>query len=580
MRRLFLVVVFVLFALKTWGERIDMPELPKTPISQIGMSQLSETLMLNSEEAWNNIATSAKDKALELAQTGDIKQATNWLYTSIVASVFAKEGAGMPVELKRIIIDNLPAFFDFYESLTIHDSLGNACDVMTQIYLNQPAQTKKYIRAVMALSLIYDRSLPTTWPHCNVADEPTQVSMPQEIFLYFSLRADKLPYDLNKLTIGELIHLLGICGPLTELETVFDEKIKIREIENVHSSIKTDTSRVRGSKVKEWDTNKIDFTLQNIKRYGASPFEKTFYAWRLANANGIPCIFFNDSMRGNKYAWLAYMAGAGDWKLNVFRDMASKYMFGAPLNPQTWRPISMFELYNLTKREIVSEKFVQSIVLYRLASLFLDAGKYKLARDFSKKAIEANPLNSRAYSLLIPSMARCGAESKEIDAMYKQSFEVFKAFPEESTKMLNMYRENLIARKRGKDADELFANAMRQVMRTNAGLVAVLYGDVLEDMYKRSKSNNEAFALYKNIMRNATKAPAQFYDYVARPTIEYFWSKNDKKTAFAAIRYTATTLKSYSRAVESLNSLKTEYEEQMKLEKDNTAEKKAPPFYE
>ncbi len=568
MKRLFSIVFFVLFSLKAFSA-IPMPELPKTPISQLGMEQLSNALSSNSEESWNSIAISARDKAIELAQSGDVQQAANWLYTSLAASVCAKEGANMPIELKRVILDNIPAFFDFYESATEYDSLSNACSVMTQIFLNQPAQAKKYLRAVMALGLIYDVTIPSNWPKCNVASEPTQVSMPQEIFLYFSLKADKLPFDLSRLTIGELIWVMGIPGPLPELESVFVPNMKLRDIEDVSSSIKTDTSRVRGSKSKKWDLEKVDFTLAKIKELGATPFEKTYYAWRLANANGVPCLYFNESSRNGDFAWLAYMTGAGTWNFDIFRESASKTMWGHPLNPQTWRPLTSFELHKLSAREMVSEKSLNSIVLTRLAVLLSDIGKYAMARDFAKKAIEINPENWQAYRVLIPSMARCGAEAKELDTVFHQSYAVFKKYPEQSTKMLNLYRENLIARKRAKEADELFVKAMQPIMRTNPTLVAVLYGDVWEEMISRAKSSKEALLVYRGIVRNAPKAPMAYFDYVAKPAIEYFWVKNDRKSAYEAIKIMMSACRSDNTVKSMLDSIKTSFDDEVKQEKED-----------
>ena len=583
MKRIFLVICLAVCAIRGFGVVVDLPELPKTPVSQLGMGPLSEALSTNSAESWNTIATSSRDKAIELAQSGNIEQASNWLYTSLAASLCAKEAVDMPVELKRIILENIPAFFDFYESATEYDSLSNACSILTQIFLNQPAQVKKYLRAAMALGLIYDTALPANWPKCNVASEPTQVSMPQEIFLYFSLKAEKLPFDLNRLTIGELVWVMGIPGPLTELETVFTENMKLREIENVYSSIKTDTSRVRGSKSKDWDLEKVDFTLANIKEKGATPYEKVYYAWRLANANGVPCMFFNDSIRSASYAWLAYMNGVNEWKFNVFREQASKSLFGYPINPQTWRPISSFELNKLAKRDIVSPSAMKSIVLTRLAVLLSDIGKYRMARDFAKQAIDTNPENWQAYRVYIPSMARCGAESKELDVAFKNSYEVFKKYPEQSVKMLNLYRANLIARKRAKEADILFANAMKPIMRVNPALVAVLYGDVWEEMLSRAKTSTEALSIFRGIMRNASRAPEQFYEYVGNPVIEYFWNKNDRKAAYEAIKIVASSSRSSDKVKDSLKSLKEKFDDEVKSEKEdpnNTSGRKKEKYME
>ena len=556
----------------------ELPDLPKVPVLPIGKSQLEEVLINDSAEKWGEISELCKQKALELALAGNITESTNWLYTHLAALVCMKDGAEMPSELKTIIFENLPAFFDFYETASEDDSIVNACSVLTSIYKNQPAKTKQLLRTAMALSLVYDSPFPAEWPECNMPDKPTQVSFAQEVFLYFSLRADKLAFNLQKLTVGEQIFVVGIGGPLTELESLHKEGFRPRDIEETYASLKIDTKRAgRG---KAWDTEKESFTLENIKTLGGIDPERVYYSWRVANANGVPCLYFSDTIRGKTYSWLAYFTEKGLWQTDVFRDPLSKSSYGHPLNPQNWKPVLLFDI----KSESIREKNVfDSIVLCRLAKVFFDAGKFPSARDFAQKAIDAYPENWRAYSILVPSMARSGAESDELDVAYQKSIEAFSKYPEQSVKMLNLYRSNLIARGKGKEADKMFFDAMKPMFKLNSGLATSMCGEVLEEMFSRAKTPSEALNIYRGVLRLSSKAPKECFDYIVKPVAEYFWSKKeDRKTAYAVLRSFDRIAKSNKGYVLSnYNRLKKSFDDQVKAEKEESKnkKKKSKDFY-
>ena len=514
----------------------DMPELPKTPVMTLGKEQFDAALLSNSPQEWENLASFSMLKAVELAKSSDVSNAVNWLYTALAAESFAKAGKNLAPELKRIIMENLPAFYDFYETMDASDSMSNAYDTLQTLFENQPAKVKQYLRAAMALSLVYDYPLPANWPNCNVPDEPTQVSAPQEIFLYFSLRADKLAFDLNKLTIGELAFVMGIPGPLTELEGVFVPNFKPSDLRGVYASIKTDKSRERGAKSAKWDFSKSEFNLKGIKAVGAVDFEKTYYAWRVANANGVPCLFFNEKTGDGDFAWLAYMGKDGKWQLDEFRNPLSKGCDGRPLNPRTWRPLSMFDFNRIMRRDINSEKGMKSCAMARLAEALMNENKFEASRDMARAALAENPDNWRAYAVLIPAMARSGASSAEIDAEYTSSFEKYKAYPEQSIKMLNIYRANLIYRKKGRLADELFMNAIKPIFKTNPAMATSIFGDALMDMLRRANSHSEAMSIYRSAMRSASKTPAECFEYITKPAAKYFYENGDVRAAMTAIR--------------------------------------------
>ncbi len=569
MMRVFSIVMAMLFSFGAFVSNAQ--ELPKTPTLPISKYQLSEVLSEDTAEKWSELSATSKEKAFALLAEGKIADATNWLYTHLAAEMFAKNWAEVPRELKGALLSDMPAFFDFYETILEDDSMTNAATILSDIFRNQPVKFKEFLRSALALSLIYDNPMPAGWPTCNMPDEPTQVSHPQEIFLYYSLHADKMGVDFKKLTVGELIFALGVAGPLTELESVFEEGFTSSKISLVYSSIKIDTKRVRRGRSVKWDTEKTPFTLENIKNFGGTDAEKVYYTWRVANANGVPCLYFSDVIRGETYAWLAYLKNNGGWEMDVFRNPLTKGSYGHPLNPQNWKPISSFDV---KRRTIRDQKIYDSAILARFAKAFFDAGKYASSRDYAQKAIEADPENSLAYSILVPSLARCGAEADKIEVAYKDSVLAFSKYPEMSTKMLNLYRSNLIARGKAKEADKMFVEAMKPIFKSCAGLAVSLYGDVLLDMYSRCKKPTEVLNIYKNVLRFASKVPAECFDYVVQPTANYFWEKNDRKSAFATLRAFERVAKSSPTISSKFNKLKEDFTEQEKAEKDAKNNKK------
>lgn len=556
MMRLFFAVVVAFF----WGAVFanSLPELPDFPKQILTKIQIGQALSEDSEETWQTLAQSLKQKALGEAKADKFDDAAGNLYAGMLADVFAKNAADMPKELKRILLENMPAFFDFYETLAETDSVGEALSVLSKIYANQPAQTKKYLRAAMALSLVYDTALPSDWPNCDVPDEPAQIANAQEVFLYFTMRGGKLAFDMSKMTVGELVFMTAVAGPVSELELVAEDNFSPTKIENAVNAVRLDA---RGGK-KKWEEK--SFTLENLRKLGGTQHERVYYAWRVANANGVPCLFFHENSKNSTHTWLAYMAEGGTWRTDVFRDRAAKSGFGAPLNPQTWKPVSDFDMRRLQKRETVSKTSAESIVSARLANAFLEAGDFKNACAFAQKAVDLDPENWRAYPVLISASARSGASSSEIDALYMQSIRAFEKYPLQAVKMLNHYRANLVARRRAQEADAMFMAAVKPHFRTRPAEALIMFDGVFLDMVSRQKNNAGVFSLFNSVLRSSSKVPEQFAEYIAIPLAKYFWDKGDSKSAVKVLKLAENAARSSKKTGEKLEQMRADYEAELK----------------
>ncbi|MFR6033768.1 MAG: hypothetical protein ACLUKN_11680 [Bacilli bacterium] len=45
---------------------------------------------------------------------------------------------------------------------------------------------------------------------------------------------------------------------------------------------------------------------------------------------------------------------AGIWKTDIARDPAAKFLYGRPLNPQTWKNVELSDLLLCSKRHLVT----------------------------------------------------------------------------------------------------------------------------------------------------------------------------------------------------------------------------------
>ena len=349
----------------------------------------------------------------------------------------------------------------------------------------------------------------------------------EETFNIFTEDPHTFVFPMDRLTVGELVWVFGIGGPLDELRGLKNTSIAPFAIEKLAHSIKTDKSRYANGVVADWDASEREFTPKNILKYGGTEAEKVYCAWRIANANGIPCLFF----REGKQAWLAYMSRPGVWKHDVARSEKAKHLFGRPLDPQTWRTSQKFDIDMLARRHITTEAGIFSRVFLEISRMLYDAGKYNDAAVFADKARKENPENWEAYIAFISARARFGASQGELDSYWRKSYEAFRRYPDMCIAMLNFYRQNLIALRRGKEADRLLTAEMRGVMRSDTGLGIDIYANQISDMFARAEDKTEILPAYQDIVRNSTSCPDECLRKITMPLAKLFVSVEDYRSA-------------------------------------------------
>ena len=474
--------------------------------------------------------------------------------------MFAEHGEGMPFELKKAILEDLPSFFDFYETSTSSDKFGGACEILASVYSLYPTQFKKFRRTAYALALIYDTPPPIDWPECNVPSNPTQMKVPTEIFFYFSENADKLNFPLEKLTVGELIWVMGVGGPMDELKGLRNPNVAPYSIEKLATSIKTDTSRILLGVYQPWPED-IPYTPENIKKRGGLPIDKVYCAWRTANANGIPCVYFSYRSPTNEKdvgtAWLAYMARAGVWKYDVGKDpRAATAAFDRPISPQTWKPIQMYDLNMLERRHAANMNSIYSLVYLRISEMLYEDGKYNESAYFADKSKKANVENWKAYVQYIMARARFGASTTELDSHWRKAYEAFRRYPEKCIEIMGMFRANL-SRRNPKEASRILIAEMRNIVKSDPVLALHLFGDEIKSYFKGLKKKSDIFPLYSEIMRASSGSADLAYDKIAEPLIEMFVEELDDEGAKKAFAIFESSTRSNPISEQKLESEKS-----------------------
>jgi len=550
------------------------PELPAFPVSPLKPDDVKKLVSEDTPEAWAKYAEQTREKALDMARKQLYDECAGWLYVNCAATLFSKEGAGLNATIKTAMLLDVPALCDLFEQIKPEDDMPGFCKTLSQIYTVYPDNFKKYLRSAYAVALIYDIPPIVGWPACNTVSDPVPLAQAEEDFNIFIEDPKTFVFPMDRLTIGELIWIFGVGGPLDELRALKNTSITPLSIEKLTGSIKDDRKRFDPKEgYLPWNTVERDFTPQNILKFGGTPFEKVYCAWRIANANGIPCLYFTEKSGKEPCAWLSYMSRPGVWRHDVARPQSAKYYYGRPLDPQTWKTSRAFDIEMLVKRHITTRQGVLSRVFLRVSRMLYDDSKYADAATFATKAIKENPDNWEAYVAFINARARFGAQQSEIDAFWRKSYEAFRRYPDMCMQMLNFYRENLIALRNAKEADRLLVAEMRGVMRDYPGLGIEIYSEQLSGIFSRAQDKSEVFGYYQDILRNSSNCQNECFRKIVKPLFEMFKKSDDTRSAqkvalmFAAVAKKNSLKESAKKLAESAK--KPDKEKKSKKDKDD-----------
>lgn len=548
----------------------SVPTLSDLPVSPLSPKDIDGLLADDSPKAWKEYADKTLKTAISLAEKDE--QFAGWIYVHKAAELFAKEGAALPEEVKKAMLSDIPALCDFFESVKKEDNIESACKILERLHSIYPDKFKKYIRSAYAVALVYDVPPPGSWPMCNTISDPTAISLPEEAFNIFLEKPEAAFFPLDKLTVGELVWVFGVGGPIDELRELRKSDITPSAIERLAQSIKTDKSRLeKGGKTKPWDESERPFNPQNILKYGGSDFEKIYCAWRIANANAIPCLFFTENGAGGTYAWLSYMAHPGNWKSDVARPREAKLLFGRPLDPQTWKTSRQFDIDMLAKRRITTQAGINSAVFLRLSEMYYENGKYAKAIAYAEKSFTENPENWEAYIAHISAHARYGTPQAQLDIFWKKAIESFRSHPDMCIQMLNYFRENLIALRRGKEADKLLSTEMRAVMRTDPGLGIDIYSNQIADMFARAENKAEVLVQYQDIVRNSSSCLDECFKKIVTPLARLYYRNEDYVSAQKTISIFASIARRDDSFKHKIESLKESVAAPKKTKREKTA---------
>lgn len=502
----------------------SMPKLPNYPVLPLPKDKI--VALSDTKESWESFSKQAKENAVEAFKKQKYDICASWLYSHYAAELFAGDWNKMPKEVKYEILLNLPAFLDFYETVSSSDKMEKVADVLMSIHSLYPNYFKKYIRMAYALALVYDTPPPAEWPESNTPSIPSYISEPSELFLYFTEKVEDLNFPPDKLVIGELIWMVAVGGPLDELRSVRKKSFTPYMVETTCSSIKTDKTRLTtGNQFGLWEGDR-PYTLANIRKFGGAPIDKVYYAWRCANANGIPCVLF--SYKNEKVlsdigtAWLAYMVKPAVWKYDVAKDSTKAYAFHRPLNPQTWKPITIFDIKMLERRHMATLSGIESMLFLRISEILFDAGDYNNAAIFADKSKKSNIENWKAHLQFITCRARFGATNAELDAHWRKAYEAFRRYPEKCIDVLNYYRTMLAMKNDYKEGDRLFVSEMRMILKENPILAMNLFANEVISAFKKRENKDDVLAIYADILRFVTYDPSKAYELIVSPLMELF----------------------------------------------------------
>ena len=539
------VSLLLLICPLVFAQQDAFDDLPKNPASPVSGDELEGLVSKDDAQSWLEFAKKARGQAMELVAKQLYDEGAGWLYSALAAEMFAADGAAIPKDVKRELLKDLPAFYDFYETIRPEDKIKSASEVLSKLYSADPDNVKKYLRMALATSLVYDEPPPPHWPQTCMPASPEAVKDPVEMFKYFAadVKGGKgTVFPLNKLTVGELIWVVGVPGPISELESIRRPNMAPFELDRMTSGFKTDRNRQDGKKGwTVWPSGR-PFTLENMRKYGAIYSEKPFYAWRTANASGVPCLFFGELIDedDSKYripsTWITYMARPGLWKFEVARNGNSKSMYGRPLDPQTWKHVNMYDIEMLHRRHIVTREGIESYMFLRFSEeLFFKTGDFRNAAIFADKAKKSNVENWKAYHAFIYARARFGASEQELDGLWRRSYEAFRRYPDQCITLLNIYRKQLEARRNQKESNRLFVAEMRAVMREDPGLAFRIYQGSLKDIFRSLEDKTDIFPIYTDVLRISTGIQKECLDRIVIPLAKLFNEGGDNKGALKVI---------------------------------------------
>lgn len=446
-------------------------------------------------------------------------------------------GASLSPDLQAWLVGNRAFSEDFFALLSPIDALPRVFAILDALYRADPNTFRTYPNLALAIAVVYDVPPPPEWPHGQVsaAALPRQLPAPEAAFAWWVRqdREGRLYHGLRQLDPEQLKFVVDAAAPLTELDWAQrNVPVPLGEISRTYAMIRYRMDRVTADQP-IWPGR--SYRLADILATGGICADQAYFATTVAQAHGVPALFFAGAGNGARHAWVGYLDASGHWRFDVGRYPEEGFVTGFALDPQTWGVISDHELQFLAEGFRRLPSYRQSRIHEQFASLLLALGNAKAAGVAARKAVNFEPRNQPAWDVLVNATRAENLGARAVEAVMREAALAFRAYPDLESIYATRVVESLWARGQASEADE----EIRQIARKNRGRrddLSILEARLIVERAMATRSVREQVHTYEAILDAFGRdAGIGFFDQVVRPFVEHLRQGQQRAEAQRAL---------------------------------------------
>jgi hypothetical protein len=288
--------------------------------------------------------------------------------------------------------------------------------VLNELYAASPEDFGAYASLAAAISLVYDTSPPSRWPHWQVKLETLPRVLPdaRETFRYFVDldRSGKSLHSLAKLEAAELRFLVDLSLPEAERAWA-REKVKtpLARLDATYSDVRYREDRI-ASNAYIWPGE--SYTLEEILREGGICVDQAYFATQAGKARGVPTLLFSGAGLDGRHAWFGYLGTGRRWRMDAGRHEGQRYVVGKAIDPLSWTDISDHELAFLSEGFRRGKTAREAAIHAAFARWLLEDGERARAMQAARQAVRLERRTLAAWDLMLEANPEPGREREEV----------------------------------------------------------------------------------------------------------------------------------------------------------------------
>ena len=453
-------------------------------------------------------------------------------------------GGLLTPEFQRYLLSNPVFSEEFFNLLSPLDQPVQVLHILQTLYAANPAQFAEYGSLAIAIALVYDVPPPLDWPHGQVPATllPRRFAPPLEAFNYWVRldRANLTAHQLRRLPASELKFVVDTITPLAEL-TWAQRNVSppLAQLDQAYSMIKYRQDRISAN---NYSWKGADYSMQSILKAGGICVDQAYFAANAGKARGIPTLMFRGAGMDGRHAWFGYLSPSG-WVLDAGRYAEQSLVVGIAFDPQTWRPLTDFELLFLSERFRALPLYKLSVIHAEFALEYLQAGKLPDARKSAREAVNRERRNLQAWEVLL-SVVRAAQDSpREVEAVLREAVLAFARYPDLEIGFARQLTQSL----RGRGETSLAASEEQRLAKKYQNTRADLTLQTAADILQRSMVEDELptqIRKYNQLLDTYGRgAGTDFFDKVVVPFAFHLRDLREIPSAYAAIKRAKETLR-------------------------------------